>query len=540
MSDRQLAAWRARHVGLVFQFYNLLPVLTAERNVELPLLLTHLSKAERREHVETALRVVGLPHRARHFPRTLSGGEQQRVGIARAIVTDPTLLLCDEPTGDLDRKSGDEILALLQALNQDHGKTVIMVTHDPHASAQCVPDPSFGQRSVVHGNIRMKFLSLVWSNLHRKKLRTWLTLLSIFVAFILFGLLCAIKEAFTAGVTMAGADRLIVRHKVSLIMFLPESYGRRIQQIPGVASAVHMTWFNGIYQNEPKNFFGSFPVSDPEAFLEMYPEFLLPEEQKQAWLKTRTGAVVGRSLANRFNWKIGDRVPLTSPIWPNKGGGAWEFDIVGIYDGAKKGTDTSGFDFRYDYFNEGRAIGEGEVGWYVVRVDNPERAEEVAQAIDREFANSPYETKAEPEGAFAQGFVQQIGDIGTMLIAILSAVFFTILLVAGNTMAQAVRERTQELGVLKALGFTNRLVLALVLAESCLIAAVGGLLGLAVAWLITAGGSPIPSILPVFYLPYRDLTIGVMLAFALGIVAGILPASEAMRLRIAVALRRHA
>src|SRR5436190_3120320 len=136
MSDRQLAAWRARHVGLVFQFYNLLPVLTAERNVELPLLLTHLSKSERRKHVETALNVVGLSHRTRHFPRQLSGGEQQRVGIARAIVTDPTLLLCDEPTGDLDRKSGDEILSLLQALNREHGKTIVMVTHDPHASAQ--------------------------------------------------------------------------------------------------------------------------------------------------------------------------------------------------------------------------------------------------------------------------------------------------------------------------------------------------------------------------------------------------------------------
>src|SRR5436190_6319212 len=136
MSDRQLAAWRARHVGLVFQFYNLLPVLTAERNVELPLLLTHLSKSERRKHVETALNVVGLSHRTRHFPRQLSGGEQQRTGIARAIVTDPTLLLCDEPTGDLDRKSGDEILSLLQALNREHGKTIVMVTHDPHASAQ--------------------------------------------------------------------------------------------------------------------------------------------------------------------------------------------------------------------------------------------------------------------------------------------------------------------------------------------------------------------------------------------------------------------
>ena len=136
MSDRQLAAWRARHVGLVFQFYNLLPVLTAERNVDLPLLLTHLSKAERRRHVETALKVVGLSHRTRHFPRQLSGGEQQRVGIARAIVTDPTILLCDEPTGDLDRKSGDEILSLLQALNREQGKTIVMVTHDPHASAR--------------------------------------------------------------------------------------------------------------------------------------------------------------------------------------------------------------------------------------------------------------------------------------------------------------------------------------------------------------------------------------------------------------------
>ena len=136
MSDRQLAAWRARHVGLVFQFYNLLPVLSAERNVELPLLLTHLSKAQRRQHVETALKVVGLSHRARHYPRTLSGGEQQRTGIARAIVTDPTILLCDEPTGDLDRKSGDEILSLLQALNREHGKTIVMVTHDPHASAR--------------------------------------------------------------------------------------------------------------------------------------------------------------------------------------------------------------------------------------------------------------------------------------------------------------------------------------------------------------------------------------------------------------------
>jgi putative ABC transport system permease protein len=385
----------------------------------------------------------------------------------------------------------------------------------------------------------MKFLSLIWSNLKRRKTRTALTLLSIFVAFVLYGLLCTLKEAFTGQIALAGADRLVVRHKVSLIMLLPEAYKARMERIPGVASAVHLTWFNGIYQNEPKNFFGNFPT-EPEKLLEIYPEILLPEEQKQAWLKTRNGAIIGRALVNRFKWKIGDRIPLVSPIWPRKGDGAWEFEIVGIYDGAKKGTDTSGFYFRYDYFDEARAYGEGQVGWYGVKVNDPDRAGEIATAIDNEFANSPYETKAEPEGAFMQGFAQQIGDIGKILLAILSAVFFTILLVAGNTMAQAVRERTEELGVLKAMGFTNELVLALVLVESCLIAAVGGLAGLGLAKLFTSFGSPVPAMLPVFYLPTRFLIIGVCLVLALGIIAGILPALRAMRLQIAVALRRNA
>src|SRR5205814_8562291 len=204
--------------------------------------------------------------------------------------------------------------------------------------------------------------------------------------------------------------------------------------------------------------FGSFPV-DPELFLAMNPEVSLPQSQKEAWLKTRTGAVVGRTLAERFKWKIGARVPLSSPIWPNKSGGAWEFDIVGIYDGTKKTADTSGFFFRYDYFDEARnKRGAGMVGWYQVRVEDPRRITEIAAAIDAEFANSPAETKAESEGAMFQGFAQQIGDIGMIVTLILGAVFFTILLVAGNTMAQSVRERTQELGVLKAVGFSNTLV----------------------------------------------------------------------------------
>jgi putative ABC transport system permease protein len=383
----------------------------------------------------------------------------------------------------------------------------------------------------------MKFFALMWSSLKRKKTRTILTLLSIFVAFVLYGLLCTLKEAFTAGVTMAGADRLIVRHKVSLIMNLPVSYQQRMEQIPGVDTVTHFTWFNGIYQNEPKNFFGSFPF-ELEPFLKIYPEYKLPEDQQQAFLKTRNGAIVGRTLMERFKWKIGDHIALNSPIWPNKSGGAWDFEIVGVLDAAKKNIDTSGFYFRYDCFDEGRAYGTGLVGWYGVKVKDPARAADVAKAIDNEFANSPYETKAEPEGAFAQGFAQQVGNIGAILIGILSAVFFTILLVAGNTMAQSVRERTEELGVLKALGFTNELVLALVLAESCLIAATGGAAGLGAAWLVTARGSPVPSMLPIFYLPVHYIFIGLGLVLALGVIAGIVPALQAMRLHVADALRQ--
>ncbi len=384
----------------------------------------------------------------------------------------------------------------------------------------------------------MKFLYLVASNLKRKKLRTLLTLLSILVAFFLFGLLCAIREALAGGVSMAGADRLVTRHKVSIIQMIPISYQTRIAAIPGVAAIVPQTWFGGIYQ-DPKNFFPSIPV-DPVEFLKMFPEFVLPEAQQQAWLSTRTGAIVGRATAQRFGWKIGDHIPLKSPIWPREDGNdAWEFDLVGIYDGAKKGTDTSQFFFRYDYFDEARGRGKGQISWFTIRINDPAQADQIAARVDQEFANSPYETKTEPEGAFAQGFAQQVGDIGTIVTGILSAVFFTILLVSGNTIAQAVRERTEEIGVLKAVGFSNELVLGLVLGESCLIAALGGFTGLGLAWLLTAGGSPAPGLLPVFYIPAKNLLLGVGLVAGLGLITGALPAFQAMRLGVAEALRRQ-
>jgi len=359
------------------------------------------------------------------------------------------------------------------------------------------------------------------------------------VAFILFGFLSAIKQALAGGVEMANANRLIVRHKVSIIQLLPESYKARIDRIPGVDFATHQTWFGGIYQ-DPKNFFMQNPV-EPEEFLKMHPEIVLPPDQLQAWLKTRTGAIVGRKTAERFQWKIGDRVPIQSTIWAQANGSrTWEFDLVGIYDGKDKRTDTTPLFFRYDYFDENRREnrGKGLVGWYTIRVKDPSQAAEIAKRVDAEFENSSAETKTEPEGAFVQAWASQIGNIVLIVAAILGAVFFTILLVAGNTMAQAVRERTGELGVLKAIGFTNGRILALVLAESCLLSVVGGILGLGLAWLIISRGDPTKGLLPMFYFPTRDLCIGLGLSIVLGLVTGIMPALQAMRLRVADALRR--
>jgi len=278
---------------------------------------------------------------------------------------------------------------------------------------------------------------------------------------------------------------------------------------------------------------------EPENFLKMHPEIIIPPEQVKDWLATRTGAIVGRRTANRFHWKIGDKVPIQSTIWSANGSRTWTFDIVGIYDGKDKGTDTTPLFFRYDYFDEARGgWGKGQVGWYTIRIKDPSQAADVAKRVDAEFENSPAETKTEPEGAFIQGWASQIGNIVFIVAAILSAVFFTILLVTGNTMAQAVRERTGELGVLKAIGFTNAQIVSFVLAESCLLTVLGGSLGLGLAWLMISRGDPTGGLLPLFSLPTRDLFVGSGISVALGFVTGIFPALQAMRLRVADALRR--
>jgi putative ABC transport system permease protein len=386
----------------------------------------------------------------------------------------------------------------------------------------------------------VRYWPLLWSNLRRRKARTIFTFLSIVVAFVLFAYLAAVRVAFRAGVDVAGADRLFTTHKTSIIQPLPVSYLEEIARVPGVTQVTHSTWFGGIYQNPNKGFQGVFqsPV-EPESYLEMYPEFRLPDDQKQAWFTDREGAVVGRTTARRYGWKVGDRIPVQATIWRKRGGAAtWEFNLRGIYDGAEKGTDTTQFLFHYKYFDEARQFGQGIVGWYVVRIADPARTAEISAAIDRSFENSPAETKTVTEKALAQSFADQVGDVGAIIRFVLGAVFFTLLLVAGNTMAQAVRERTPELAVLKTLGFTNGAVLALVLAESSLLAVLGGGLGLLLGAAAVGAGDPSGGFLPVFFFPGRDMVLGVALVLLLGLVTGLLPALRAMRLRIVDALRR--
>jgi putative ABC transport system permease protein len=385
----------------------------------------------------------------------------------------------------------------------------------------------------------MKFFPLIWSYLWRRKLRTIFTLLAALFTFALFGVLIATNVAFGMGVDISGADRLVVIHKISLIMPLPIAYKGRIAVVPGVEAVTHMNWFGGIYQ-DPKNFFAQMAVDTP-TFFDLYPEYVVPPDQKKAWEADRTGAIVGRDLAQRFGWKIGDKIPIQGTIFSHKDGSRlWTFNLDGIYEPGKKGVDATQFFFHYDYLKEASRGGGDMVGWYTIRIADPKQGAEISKRIDGMFANSPYETKTSTEKAFAQGFANQIGNIGLIVRYVVSAVLFGMLLVIGNTMAQAVRERTNELAVLKTLGYSNGLVLFLVIAESCLLALFGAALGLLVSWgaLIPIVGKMLKQFLPVFFIPGWGILLGIGIALLLGLLTGLLPGIQAMRLRIVDALRK--
>ena len=384
----------------------------------------------------------------------------------------------------------------------------------------------------------MSTIGLMWANLFRRKVRTFLTLFSVLVAFLLFTLLRAIVVAFDGGVSVDGADRLIVAPKYSIIDLLPITQRQQILALDGVQGVTHQTWFGGSYQ-DASNFFPKFPV-EPKQFFDIYREFEIDPGQLETFEQTRTGALATPGLMAQYGWRVGDKIPIGADIYPMRDGSRRrEFDLVGVYALRDEETDPGMFLFNYAFFDEARSFGEGSVGWYTVRVSDADRAGEVSSAIDRLFINSTNPTKTATEDEFAKSFSNQVGDIGLMMTGILTAVFFTILLLTANTMSQALRERIPELAVLKTLGFSDGTVALVVLGESVLLCGVGGALGIGLAVFAFPGiQANIPPMFGVFDLTAATIGLGFALALGLGLVVGILPAMTANRLKIVDALRR--
>jgi putative ABC transport system permease protein len=378
----------------------------------------------------------------------------------------------------------------------------------------------------------IKFLPLLLSSLGRKKTRTLLTVGSFAVALFLYAILTALQASFDSAVAAGGADRLVVMNRTSFVVPLPYAYRDRIARIRGIVTHGLGVWFGGVYQ-DPKNFFAQFAI-DPSTWRDLYPEFVVPKDQWEAFLKTKTGAVVGQSTARRFGWKVGDRVPLQGGIFP----GLWEFEVVGIYTGTREFDDLTQFWFRYDYLKDkAPETIANMVGWYIVKIANIDDTVKISKEVDATFANSPYETRTMTERALNQSFIKAMGNVKFLLVTIGAVVFFTLLLVTGNTVAASVRERTGELAVLKAVGFSDDFVLRLVFVESVLVAAVGGGLGLLGGYLFTLRGDP-TGFFPAFYIPAPGFVVGAALIVATGLVAALIPAFAARRLSVIEALRR--
>ena len=376
----------------------------------------------------------------------------------------------------------------------------------------------------------------VIANLFRKKTRTSLTLLSVIMAFLLFGLLQSVNHIFDAGPNFLGATRLMTQARVSFTSPLPISMVPKLEAVPGVTRVAWSQWFGGIWQENQQLF--AFAV-DPKRHHDVYPEWVMPEDQWQAFAGTRTAMIAGKLVADKYGWKVGQKIPISSNIFPQKNGSkAWAFDLVGIFDGRDEDWKKRALNvyINYDYFNEENQFGKDRTNFFILKLADSKQAQQIAQQVDAMFENSPDETKTQTEKDFNLSFVKQIGDIGLIVRWILFAVFFTLLLVVGNTMAQSVRERIPELAVLKTLGFSDASVLGFVLAEAAAMCAIGGLIGLGIATLFGAliekgsGGQ--------FQLNVGGYVwaIGLATIVFMSIAVGLLPALRARRLKIVDAL----
>ena len=379
----------------------------------------------------------------------------------------------------------------------------------------------------------------VIANLFRKKTRTTLTIASVIMAFLLFGLLQSLNSIFSGGANFAGVPRLMTQARVSFTSPLPLGIVPRIEAVPGVARVAWSQWFGGVWQENTQVF--AFAV-DPERYHDVYPEWVMPQEQWKAFASTRSSMVAGKMVADQYGWKIGQKIPLSSNIFPQKNGSkSWAFDLVGIFDGKDEDWKKRSNQvlINYDYFNEGNQFVKDRANFFILKLAPGADAASVSKTVDAMFENSPDETKTQTEKEFGLSFVKQIGDIGMIVRWILFAVFFTLLLVVGNTMAQSVRERVPELAVLKTLGFSDGSVLGFVLAEAVALCMVGGLIGLSLATLLGAmvekgtGGQFQLNVNGTIWL------IGVVSILVMAFAVGLLPALRAQRLKIVDALSGH-
>lgn len=384
----------------------------------------------------------------------------------------------------------------------------------------------------------MKDFYLIFKNLTRKPLRLFLTMFATFVAFLIYGTLTTFQVAIDSGVDLAADDRLIAVNKINFTQPLPISYVNRVKTLENITDVTHLNWFGGYYQ-DPQNVIVMF-AADASSFLTVYNELILPPEQEAGWLRNRQGLIAGEGIAKTYGWKVGDRIPVNSNIFSQEdGSSSWEFDVVGIYTGQDAQTDTNSVYFHYDYFNETQSFGRDFIGFLGIRTVDPKLNESVIKAVDDMFANTPYETETVPEKVFNKAFIEQIGNLSLILGSVVFAAFFIILVIVGNSMVLAIRERTSEIGVLKTLGFKSRRIFFMVLAESLLLAVSGGMLGLLATNLAVTAFNQAPIQLPVLIVTPGIFFEATLIMVGLGLITGILPAINALRLNIITALSRQ-
>ncbi|WNO11305.1 ABC transporter permease [Teredinibacter sp. KSP-S5-2] len=381
----------------------------------------------------------------------------------------------------------------------------------------------------------MNYWILLYKNITRNRLRSTLSFCSVVIAFLLFGLLGALNSAFNSGSELADNYRLVVSSKSSMMKLLPVSYVDSIDRIEGVDAVSHQSWFGGYYKT-PRNSFAQFPV-DIDRYLSVYPETKIPPEQLERFKANRIGAAVGEKIADKYNWKLGDKISLTSAIYSTRGDFTWEFDVEAIFPSSEKGGGQLML-FHYDYFDGARDFARGEVGWLGVRLGHSKNASLVATLIDSRFGNSSTETKTSTEKAFGEAYLKQFGDVGFVTKIILSAVFFTMMLITGSSISQSVRERMSEIALFKTIGFSDFSIVGLVLMETLVVSTAGYLVGMASAYGLTEL-QLVKDSLPNFSIGTENWFFALFISLIFGVVSGVAPSLTILKSNVALTLRRN-